>query len=811
MSGLSIQEAENYYNRTETGAGDTTTERTPSYSDLPYPVRNGAIQQSCLDRHHADMEEEEEEPPYTAFEATTTHSQDIVVVSAMQPEEHSRLVDQQQQLLNMPASYTTPSGLSATLELESDTVEIYDRSSDGFQYSLKGSVELDWTGEKEVVLKDARIDFMGYADTAVLRYEAGYSALTTETPVHHTHDFIPTPLVLAAATLAANVTSTPSSSLPDSSSPTTVPIADTALNRHHHESLPIDLTLPGHLPDSTNLAIGKIRYELQITLELSLSPGTSIATTEPIILRRPILVHRIVYPSAHLQPRLAMGLDSGGVEIQVKVPRLLHCENTLLAVELYAKPRTRNVKLRRAKVVFEQIETDRYQRTSPLVAVPPTAVVPLVSPNNSSTVVASPTSLQHAILSNTAPQSPPPHFPHQPSSSPAPIPTPPRRAPVAGPPPAPRLLTRNIAEPLEVEFDEPTAELQPQNIHLQLVLSPDLCVDVQSSWLQISHTLRIEIEYTTDEEAYITAPPMSAPPPLPQRTPLTESSEVESELEPEPDVGAKIGTKEYQANAIVSPSPFEPEGLDDNRQPLTAGGEEARGSEIKLQALEQQHRTSTASEDQSTEGIWEQEGDDMETESQSGEDHDVGAVDTDDWRSGYLADEKQLFQDGEGGSGSSTLPNHHHYHYQHFPSLMNGSEVIEDMHLPPRLPVKTNHSNHCNNKNINNATDESTLSEATSSTSSCTFSVATEEIPVRVVRVVATALVDASTIAQAAGETEAGLPTYESVIEATGLPAYAEEKLEDDHEDAEASGTATGVLGGAARRLEGDDAELQRR
>ncbi|KAF9540470.1 hypothetical protein BGW38_009870 [Lunasporangiospora selenospora] len=82
-----------------------------------------------------------------------------------------------------------------------------------------------------------------------------------------------------------------------------------------------------------------------------------------------------------------------------------------------------------------------------------------------------------------------------------------------------------------------------------------------------------------------------------------------------------------------------------------------------------------------------------------------------------------------------------------------------------------------------------------------------EEIPVRVVRVVATSLVDASTIAEAAAnENEPVLPTYESVIEATGLPAYAEEKLEDEHEEAEASGTAMGVLGGPARRLEGEDA-----
>jgi len=185
----------------------------------------------------------------------------------------------------------------------------------------------------------------------VLRHEAGGSA-ATETPVHHTHDFIATPLVLSSP--VPQLPSEPSGSH-DVPPPPPPPPSPT----HHHKSLPIDLTLPGHLPESTDLAIGKIRYELQVTLELSHAPGTRDAMTEPVLLRRTILIHRIVYPSAQLQPRMALGLDSGGVEIQVTVPRLLHCENTLLAVELHAKPRTRNVRLRRAKVVFEQIETDR--------------------------------------------------------------------------------------------------------------------------------------------------------------------------------------------------------------------------------------------------------------------------------------------------------------------------------------------------------------------------------------------------------------------------------------------------------------------
>ncbi|KAF8939153.1 hypothetical protein BGZ58_010503 [Dissophora ornata] len=597
--------------------------------------------------------------------------------------------------------HTTPSGLTATLELESDTVEIYDRSNEAFQYSLKGSVELDWSKDSELLLKDARIDFMGYADTAVLRYEAGAggSSIATETPVHHTHDFIPTPMILGNTT----------SSTPLSRDTTAV------VEATHHDSLPIDLTLPGHLPDTIDLTIGTIRYELQVSLELTFARGTSTAVTEQFILRRPVLVHRIVYPSAHLQPRLALGLDSGGVEIQIKVPRLLHCENTLLAVELYAKPRTRNVKLRKAKVVFEQIETDRHQRTSPLAAVPK-AVVPLASP-----------ALQH----HSSASSPPP-FRHVPLSAPQ----------STGLPPPPRLLTQAIAQPLEVDFEEPTAELEAQNLQLQLVLSPNLCVDVQSSWLQISHALRVEIEYTTDDESYVTNPPSSAPP------------SASAILIQDPDSGIEESDADHESQGQVP-------------------------------VVEDQELAST---------IWDQEGDAIETETIDQENIEVldnaDAKADDEW-SKFTVDEKKDLQDEE-GSGSSTVAAANH-HIQ-AGDMMDGSSDV-----PPPVTSK--------------ATDDSHLSPYSpgSTSSSYTYSVASEEIPVRVVRVVSTTLVDATTLAQAAGEMEAGLPTYESVIEATGLPAYAEEKPEDDHEEAEASGTATGVLGGAARRLEGEDADIERR
>ncbi|KAG0018292.1 hypothetical protein BGZ81_010307 [Podila clonocystis] len=564
-----------------------------------------------------------------------------------------------------PSSPTT-SGLQATLELDSDTIDIYDRSNDSFQYSLKGTVELNWTGDKELLLKEARIDFLGYADTAVLRYESGitnnHSTTTaTETPVHHTHDFIPTPFVLAPAT--------PTS--------TTIPTK-------HHESLAIDITLPGHLPDSTNISIGRIRYELQVTLELTFAAGTKAASTESIILRKPVVIHRIVYPSAFLQPRVALGLDSGGVEIQVKVPRLLHCENTLLAVEISAKPRARNVKLKKAKVVFEQIETDRYQRTAPIAAVP--KALPLSS--GSSNQGSSSHLEQHTSF---------------------------------GPPPPPRLLTQRISRPLEVDFKEPTTELETQTLNLQLVLSSELCVDVQSSWLQISHSLRVEIEYSTDEEeeAYMTTLPVL----LQDQTPSDGSQ----------------GNLDLSATTI--------DHLEEER-------------------------------DYTDESDVLQDYDDI----------DHGDLLDEDGKPKYSVDEKPIVDSDTGGPSalSPTIPP------PSTPPPPPPTDTDARIVLPPDTV-----SNH--------APDPSSVSVC-SSASVSQYAVATEEIPIRVVRVVATSLVDATTIAQAAGETEAGLPTYESVIEATGLPAYAEEKLEDDHEEAEASGTATGVLGGAARRLEGDDA-----
>ncbi|KAF8941706.1 hypothetical protein BGZ47_007267 [Haplosporangium gracile] len=712
-----------------------------------------------------------QEPPYSSvYRAMST--QNVVVISprssgspqqqhvqqAQQGQQQQRQQDSQSSsqaqspFLHAPTVCTSPSGLHATLELESDTVEIYDRPNDGFQYSLKGSVDLEWIGNMELLLKDAQVDFMGYADTAILRHESGAGSAATETPVHHTHDFIPTPLVLAQQ----------SSTIGSSSN------TDDLSSSKHQKSFVIDLTLPGHLPDTTSLGIGKIRYELQVSLELAWAPGTSATTTEKFILRRPVLVHRIVYPSSYLQPRMAMGLDSGGVEIQVKVPRLLHCENTLLAVELYAKPRTRNVKLYKAKVVFEQIETDRYQR--PLAVAVPRAIVPLAASANASTT--------------------------SPSLNPTAFPTATQQQ-ATGLPPVPRLVTRKIAQPLEVLFEEPTTELQSQNLHLQLVLSPDLCVDVQSSWLQVSHTLRVEIEYTTDEEAYVNSPPVSAPPPplpLPLSAQETEGVEVSKVIEGANDLelqdeigdedGGTAGTKpgglwEQEGDAIE-------DGDNDDGQPNSRNDNEASGG--------------------------------------------VSGDNNDDGRPQYILDEKRAVRavmDHDVGSGSSTVPDHHHH-------LL----LIEDIDRPPSppllpllpqsppstvvpaagggesLPPQSPGQPSSTNRHLPNNLTRPSIGRSSASvvsTSSSTYSLATEEIPVRVVRVVATALVDASTIAQAAGETEAGLPTYESVMEATGLPAYAEEKLEDDHEDAEASGTVSGVLGGAARRLEGDDAEVERR
>lgn len=400
----------------------------------------------------------------------------------------------------------------------------------------------------------------------------------------------------------------------------------------------------------------------------------------------------------------------------------------------------------------------------------PRAIVPLATSANASATSPS--------LNPTAF----PTAPHQPQQS-------------TGPPPVPRLVTRKIAQPLEVLFEEPTAELQSQNLQLQLVLSPDLCVDVQSSWLQVSHTLRVEIEYTTDEEAYVTLPPVSAPPP------------------PAPLLASETG-------------------VDDEGAVVSKVIEDAHV--LKLQDETGDDHGSTAG------GLWDQEGDAIEDDDDDDDDdhlssgndnepsgRDNGADNNNDGQPQYILDEKRAVRaviDHDIGSGSSTVPDHHHHLLliedidrppsppllpllPQSPSSSVPPEAEGSIH--PQSPVQPSSIDRLSSNLTHPSVGRSSASGVSSSSS--TYCLATEEIPVRVVRVVATALVDASTIAQAAGEVEAGLPTYESVMEATGLPAYAEEKLEDGHEDAEASGTVSGVLGGAARRLEGDDAEVERR
>jgi len=361
---------------------------------------------------------------------------------------------------------------------------------------------------------------------------------------------------------------------------------------------------------------------------------------------------------------------------------------------------------------------------------------------------------------------------------------------VTGPPPAPRLLTRAIAQPLEVAFDEPTMEMQAQNMHLQLVLSPDLCVDVQSNWIQISHSLRVEIEYTTEEEAYTNAPPISpAPLQLPERPShdladrrTDEGSSRESESDGEEDLSPETQEEETETAGIWDQEgdPIEQEGDDDDTN--------ERGDHI---------RTATTSR-----------------ETERGNLHHELL----DEKRALMALEEELLQAGQ--SDSPTLMLLDQIALEPDRKQEQGEVDGDDNDHPPSVgadntrarSASTSQQPHLGaNPLLKSAKSRAAHPLGTSSSASAIYSVATEEIPVRVVRVVATALVDASTIAQAAGETEAGLPTYESVIEATGLPAYAEEKLEDDHEDAEVSGAATGVLGGAARRLEGDDAELQRR
>lgn len=247
-----------------------------------------------------------------------------------------------------------------------------------------------------------------------------------------------------------------------------------------------------------------------------------------------------------------------------------------------------------------------------------------------------------------------------------------------------------------------------------------MCVDVQSSWLQISHSLRVEIEYSTDEEeeAYMTTLPV----------------------------------------------------LLQDQKPIDASQVNLDLSATTLDHLEEER--------------------DYRDESdvlQNYDDIDHGDLLDEDGKLKYFVDEKQPIVDSDTGGPSALSP------------------TIPPPSTPPP-PTNADARIALPPHSVSNHAPYPSSVSVRSSASVSQYAVATEEIPIRVVRVVTTGLVDATTIAQAAGESEAGLPTYESVIEATGLPAYAEEKPEDDHEEAEASGTATGVLGGAARRLEGDDA-----
>lgn len=424
---------------------------------------------------------------------------------------------------------------------------------------------------------------------------------------------------------------------------------------------------------------------------------------------------------------------------------------------------------------FETKSESRHQRSSSAVAAVPRAIVPFATSGNASAT--------------------------SPSLNPTAFPKASQQQQPTGLPAVPRLVTRKIAQPLEVLFEEPTAELQSQNLHLQLVLSPDLCVDVQSSWLQVSHTLRVEIEYTADEEAYVNSPPVSAPP-------------VSAPPPPPPLLASEIG-------------------VDDEGEVVSKVIEDTHV--LKRQGESGEDDGDTAGTKSG--GLWDQEGDAIEDDDDdddrlssetdnepSGGDNDGGNIN--EGRPQYILDEKRAVRavmDPDVGSGSATVPDHHHHllliediDRPPSPPLLpllpqspsSSAPPAAEGSIHPQSPAQPSSIHRLSSNLTSPAVDHTSVSGVSSSSTYC---LATEEIPVRVVRVVATALVDASTIAQAAGEMEAGLPTYESVMEATGLPAYAEEKLEDDHEDAEASGTVSGVLGGAARRLEGDDAEVERR
>jgi len=129
------------------------TDRTPSYSDIHETANGAAVHVSC--------------PPPPALPPAVLHRglpPPPPPAAAGQSRPAQTLTQTKPpHLLPLPAPVLTPSGLCARLELETDTVEIYDRSNDSFQYSLKGTIELEWMGQTELILKDARIDFMGYA------------------------------------------------------------------------------------------------------------------------------------------------------------------------------------------------------------------------------------------------------------------------------------------------------------------------------------------------------------------------------------------------------------------------------------------------------------------------------------------------------------------------------------------------------------------------------------------------------------------------------------------------------------------------
>lgn len=147
-----------------------------SFLSFP-PYHLSPIQPSLLLKHHHEFLKRmtERETTWTtdaaAEDSTPSYASAIHSGPVLEDSRNGlplqRLQEQLPPLPSLPSlpspSSPTSSGLQATLELDSDTIDIYDRSNDSFQYSLKGTVELNWTGDKELLLKEARIDFLGYA------------------------------------------------------------------------------------------------------------------------------------------------------------------------------------------------------------------------------------------------------------------------------------------------------------------------------------------------------------------------------------------------------------------------------------------------------------------------------------------------------------------------------------------------------------------------------------------------------------------------------------------------------------------------